>query len=371
MPVPTDAPNWLTSGRIPSLDGLRAVAVITVTLAHVLSAPGSPFPASWHIASRLGAVGVNVFFVISGFLITHLLLNELRKHGRVSLGGFYLRRSLRIIPAYLFLIAFGFVLTRADFLYIRDDAWIPLITYTFNLSPIWLAAAPAFGHCWSLCVEEHFYLLWPIALVILGRRLAPIFLFAAVVVAPAVRFLLVRIPNSPDADYFTPTRLDTFAIGCLLAYVAHGPRAWIAVRLVRGRGSLVAISAIFMVLVSVYYLSRSGVYVHGPKAMIDGMAICALLVAVTADPRCRVARVLNSRPLVAIGVLSYSLYLAQPFAFPQSHTPGWPLSWWWNVPLVVAYALVSYFLVEKPFLRLKDRLSRVKTTPRADVVSRS
>ena len=104
-------PLWLSSGRIPSLDGLRAVAILSVILCHIIGVPGSPLPESWVILRKLGPAGVDVFFVVSGFLITHLLLCEIRKTGRVSLKGFWLRRSLRILPGYLFLVAFMFTLS--------------------------------------------------------------------------------------------------------------------------------------------------------------------------------------------------------------------------------------------------------------------
>ena len=99
------------SSRIPSLDGLRAISIIAVTLAHWLPEIGTPLSESWKWVKLLGAPGVNIFFVISGFLITNLLLKELQKTGRISLSGFYIRRSLRIIPAYLFMLGIFAVLT--------------------------------------------------------------------------------------------------------------------------------------------------------------------------------------------------------------------------------------------------------------------
>src|SRR5438045_719534 len=99
--MPAAEPFWLRTSRIPSLDGLRAVSIVLVTFTHLIAAPGAPFPSSWRRSAGLGGtLGVDVFFVISGFLITHLLIREREHTNTVSLPGFYLRRSLRIFPAY-------------------------------------------------------------------------------------------------------------------------------------------------------------------------------------------------------------------------------------------------------------------------------
>lgn len=304
-------PDWM-AGRIPSLDGLRAISIILVTCAHVVPAAGTPFPASWHGIDRYGAVGVNVFFVISGFLITHLLFREIGSHGRISLGGFYSRRMYRILPAYLTLLATAAYLSTLGLAYVDPRGWLPALTFTWAIIPG--LDERTIGQVWSLSVEEHFYLIWPITLVILGRKHAPMALIAMILVAPALRFLIwEESPWGIDGDFFTPTRMDTIAVGCLLAYFAHSPRGReLSVR-IEGRGDALALAGIAGVLISKEVLSLSGKYILGPGPAIEATATSLVIFAMISDPRSILGRLLNSRPVVAIGVLSYSLYLGQTF----------------------------------------------------------
>lgn len=354
IPSPTHAGE--PPGRIPSLDGLRGVSIILVTIGHLIPAGGTPFPRSWHAVSGLARTGVDVFFVISGFLITHLLLREWSKTGTISLKGFYIRRCLRILPAYFVMIGVVYLLNRCGWVYVDPHAWIPALTYTFNMVPG--LDDRGIGHVWSLCVEEHFYLLWPFALVLLGRRHAPLFLIITILAAPAFRFFVwIHWRGTVAPELFTPACLDTISVGCLLAYLVHHPRYPGIARRLSGRGVWFAALGVLILLASVVLLSRSGKYSLGPKGVVEAGAIGLVLLAVTADSSGRLGAFLNARPVVAVGVLSYSLYLAQPFASASTFS-GWPLPWVWNLPLVCVYAVVSYWLVERPFLRLKDRYSR-------------
>lgn len=348
MPAP---PTY--SSRIPSLDGLRAVSIIAVTMAHWLPEIGSPLSEWWNWVKLLGAPGVNIFFVISGFLITNLLLKELEKTGRISLSGFYIRRTLRIIPAYLVMLAViaGLTLLAGHQLVARE--WIPALTYTSNLVP-W-PGVTGLGHIWSLCVEEHFYLAWPFMLVVVGCRRAPWALAVVLLVSPALRFMLSNRPGWPDIDYFTPTRLDTIVVGCLLAYYARSSWGKRAECWVQRHGDLLIIIGVALLVISVAILSRSGKYVLGPKALVEAVAVAAVIFGAVKAPHCVIGRLLNQRPFIVIGILSYSLYLAQPFTGVTSWS-GYPLSWWWGLPLTFGYALFSYFVVERTFLIWKDRL---------------
>jgi peptidoglycan/LPS O-acetylase OafA/YrhL len=344
-------PYWLRTSRIPSLDGIRAVSIILVTIAHLIPAPGSPFPSSWRSAAYLGALGVDVFFVISGFLITHLLIRERAKTNTVSLSGFYLRRSLRIFPAYFFFLAVVFVFNRAGWLLVARNTWLPALTYTYNLIP---GLSPlTIGHLWSLCVEEHFYLMWPVLFLALKRR-APLPLLFSFVLAVALRFVLwERFRAYVNIDLFTLTRIDTIAVGCLMAFIAHDPRGWPLLHKMRGRGDLIAVLSFLLVLASVFVFSRSGKYALGPKHLVEGVAIAVFVSALVNDPESVLGRWLNGRFLVTVGVMSYSLYLGQ---FLTNPVPPWPISWWLNIPLTIAYAWCSYRCVELPMLRIRDRI---------------
>lgn len=341
------------SSRIPSLDGLRAISIIAVTLAHWLPEVGTPLSESWNWVKLLGAPGVNIFFVISGFLITNLLLKELQKTGRISLSGFYIRRSLRIIPAYLFMLGIFAVLTVWSGQKLEVGKWVAALTYTSNLFPD--AVVKGLGHIWSLCVEEHFYLVWPFILVAFGARRAPWALGLILIISPVLRFLLLDRPGWLDTDYFTPTRLDTIVVGCLLTYFARSSVGKQAEVWVQGKGDVLIVLGFALLVLSVGVFSRSGKYALGPKALVEGVAVAVVIFAAVKAPNCLLGRLFNTRPFIVVGVLSYSLYLAQPFTGVTSWS-GYPLSWWWGMPLTVSYALLSYFLIERIFLIWKDKL---------------
>jgi peptidoglycan/LPS O-acetylase OafA/YrhL len=154
-----------SSRNIPSLDGMRAFSVLLVLVGHETSSVLGRLPIGLF---RNGALGVNVFFVISGFLITHLMLGELDATGWLSLKNFYIRRAFRIFPAYYAYLAVVGVLSLAHFYPVDWKSLLGAATYTLDYFPMplpWILA-----HSWSLCAEEHFYLLWPACIALVPRR---------------------------------------------------------------------------------------------------------------------------------------------------------------------------------------------------------
>jgi len=340
----------IPTGRIPSLDGLRAISIVSVTLSHWIVDPSCPI--DWPWARLLGGPGVNLFFVISGFLITHLLLREYEKTAGVSLRGFYLRRSLRILPAYVVFLSMIWWLCQIGMAQLDGRAWFLALTYTVNMVP----KPPAWiEHVWSLSVEEHFYLMWPVAVALLGPRRSVAALLAVVLAAPLLRYMIwTRTHNTyVNISFFTPTRIDTIAIGCLLAfYVRTDAAARVAERIKpRADAVLVGLAALLWAAFSV----RSGEYDLLLLRAIEAALMSAIVFVSVISPNSAIGRVLNCRPFVAVGVLSYSLYLWQPLTYPA--TDRWPLGPWQNLVLLAVVAVASYLLVERPFLRLKDRLA--------------
>jgi peptidoglycan/LPS O-acetylase OafA/YrhL len=358
--APLDAPPWLEGGRIPSLDGLRAVAILLVLLCH-WHFPHGGSSAVEKARGQAGDLGVQLFFVISGFLITTLMLREVRRTGRLDLRHFYLRRFLRIVPVYLAYLAVLALLQAAGPARLTGRHWLGLATYTVNF----LGAPPDTFHVWSLCVEEHFYLLWPLLLaafpVARCRRLA----LYGLVGAFALRWLALLLLRDPGfINRWTFTRLDDIAAGCLLAFLVHDP-VWRG-RLDRLVHSARGLALVLLVPVAAHAVSSSLV---GPR--LSSPALEALLVSLRSDvsaaafavflwaavtrPGSWGGRLLNYRAVVVIGVLSYSLYLWHPL-FVVSPSPlllSFPL----NFVCSFLVAGLSYVLIEKPFLSLKDRLS--------------
>ena len=352
-------------GRIPSLDGLRALSISLVLFAHL---SGTRFFPSFVAARRdLGNIGVRVFFVISGFLITTLLLQEIASRGRVSLKLFYLRRSLRIFPcAYVYLLVAA-VLSWLGVIALSSTDLLHAATYTVNYEMVrqWHII-----HLWSLSVEEQFYLIWPVLLYFLGARRGLWFAAGGLVAAPVARLLtwyyLPDLRWSIGTSF--QTNADALAAGCVLAGLRL--RLWASpgyLRFQRSAGFLIVPLAGVATGVLLSYEDGFAVLVsYGIGQSILHVSIALCIDRCVRDHTGMIGRVLNWRPMVFVGVLSYSLYLwQQPFLNRLSRLPvNWfPL----NLICVFAAALGSYYLIERPFLELRRRIERSLARPQAKV----
>ena len=344
-----------TSGsRIPSLDGIRAVAILLVLWAHTSGARGYPDWANvWTSNShyRLGGLGVRIFIVLSGFLITGLLLKERAATGTVSLGRFYYRRALRIMPAYLAYLAVIGLLVAAGFATLSRSDALHALTYTINYES---DRGRLVDHLWSLAVEEQFYLLWPAALMALSLAGSARAAVAVVVLAPLVRVVAVTLaPGSPQAAgaAFEATA-DSLAVGCLLALWRD--QLWESSstyrRIVLSRWCIPALFAVGMV---------AGVSVK--LGMLVGQSLISIAIALGIDRSVRrpygiAGRALNWRPVAAVGVGSYSLYLWQQLVVDAS--PGSTFPFPLNLALAGLLAWASYRWVEQTALRFRDTRTR-------------
>jgi peptidoglycan/LPS O-acetylase OafA/YrhL len=364
----------MRGGRIPSLDGVRAIAILLVLYAHS-SIPGHAQRILSAIKARSGFLGVQLFFVLSGFLITTLLLRELARTGRVSRSGFYLRRALRILPVYLLYLAVVAVLPCSENTRLSGFDWLTALTYTVNFHP---APIPlAISHVWSLSVEEHFYLLWPLIMAgctVAGSRRA---VLGCIVFCVGFRCLgLLVFPNAGGVlDIWTFSRMDDIAFGCLLALLAGDP-LW-RLRLDRAAASPLALAVIVAALLTSQVLGTRlvGLRLLSPEAFafvgslantVNACGIALLLWTAMTRSEGMIGRVLNSRLLSGIGTISYSLYLWHVvFCDPQRGLlSAFPV----NIVCMFASALLSYHLIEKQFLAFKDRLgtlqlARASSTP--------
>ena len=353
----TETPSWLAGGRVPCLDGLRALSIVLVLFSHLAPTADSPFPTVvQRLAPRFGSYGVDVFFVISGFLITLLLFREEKRTGRVSLRAFYERRAFRILPAYLAYLGFMLLLTLSGAVYLRPINWAAALTYTTNFLPHFGDESVWLGHTWSLSVEEHFYLLWPPSLVLLGSKRARSLLILLFATTPLIRGLIWGMHNDwLDIEKVTVARMDTIAAGCLLAYLVTQPRGLRWMSWLERRGTVVFLVAVMVVVASACLLSHSGKYVIFLKGTVESITIGIGILALVSCPRSSIARLLETKPMVLLGVLSYSIYIwQQPFLNPVGKL--WICRWPQNFMLAATTASVSYILIERPFLRIKDRI---------------
>jgi peptidoglycan/LPS O-acetylase OafA/YrhL len=321
------------------IQGLRAIAVLTVIASHA-SVPFMPG----------GFVGVDVFFVISGFLITTLLISEREKFGRISLPLFYARRALRIFPASFAYLGVVAGLAIAGRIALHPWDLVHAFTYTVNYATnrSWYV-----GHLWSLSVEEQFYLLWPFAFAATSRRHGLWIAVSMILLGPLARLgervLLVGSPYR-GLEMF-PMVADSLAAGCTLALLRGWleSQAWYT-RLFRPLPSAA-------LLVTVLVLNRfMGYTVDG----VFGQAIVNIAIAILVHRSvCRwkdgLGRFLNLKPVVFVGALSYSLYVWQQL-FLDRGSSSWHAAFPQNVALAACAALLSYAGLEQPLMALRHRL---------------
>lgn len=345
------------AGKIPSLDGFRAISILMVLWGHVSGTRGWPIafiPGHFGWLGDLGHLGVLVFFVISGFLITSLLMNEIEKTGAISLKNFYLRRVLRIFPASYTYILVLLIVTLFGWLPLTARDFAFAATYTVNYFPHhpWYIA-----HLWSLSVEEQFYLLWPLALLLLRERRGLWLAIAAIFIGPVVRvavteYVLHVNPASPLSDMsIFPAMCDFLATGCALALLRPWllTQAWY-LRLTASHWLWLAVPLVFLIN---HWNGYSAVMLFGSP--VQNVCIALLIESMTRHHHGLPGRILNWKPVAFLGVLSYSLYLwQQPFL--DRHSDAWISAFPQNVVLAFMAALLSYFVVEHAFLRLRGRL---------------
>ncbi len=302
--------------------------------------------------SAVGSLGVNVFFVLSGFLITMLLLRERAVSGRIDLRRFYVRRTQRIFPAfYIYLAIVGALCTFGTLAQIRpfDLAFDFLYLHNFGLGVgNWYV-----GQTWSLDIEEQFYLVWP-AIAILGWRFSTRFAIASIVAEPIVRtaayVLLPHVRGFLPISIFT--RADLLMFGCAAALLlTHGRAfgAWFSSDRAR---KLLAVECLALGVSLVLDARFRGVYTLTVGYAIDGALVSAILLTVVRQPACVFARFLGLGMLGWIGRISYSLYLWQQLFFTPfrgSILQRFPF----DLGAALLCGFASYLLIERRFLRKK------------------
>jgi peptidoglycan/LPS O-acetylase OafA/YrhL len=372
------APRAVTGRHLPSLNGLRAVAVLGVMAYHLQF--------SW---ASGGYLGVDLFFVLSGFLITSLLLEEWVATAAISLAGFWARRAKRLLPA-LFLVVAALALYvifngtfggpgangLIDLASLRGDA-ISTLLYVGNWHAIYahqsyfaqFSSPSPLQHTWSLAIEEQFYLVWPLVLLVLLRRAGASWRRIGLAVAVALGLAsagLMALLFHPGVDptrvyYGTDTRLFDLMAGATVAFLAAArpqPNE-------RARRILHVAGPIAAVVLGVFWVT-GGTAAGLPRDFMfeGGFLLCAVLAAVVvADARLVdqgvLGRVLATPPLHFLGTISYGIYLWHwpIFVYLNGARTGlseWPLDLV-RVGLTLAVATASFFLVEQPIRRAQFR----------------
>jgi peptidoglycan/LPS O-acetylase OafA/YrhL len=334
-----------TSTRIESLDGLRAISILLVLTSHSINAFGHDDPLV------LGSLGVRVFFVISGFLITGLLLQELNATDTIDLVKFYFRRTLRIFPPFYFFLLVMFVLALWGWVTLPLADLVPPLTYTTNYIAI---ESRKLAHSWSLAVEEQFYLLWPGVLLLFGKKRAFHLLCLVLIVSPVIRIVTYQMVYPFEPKWLAlgfQANLDALGAGCLLAFARQRLHASRFYRRVINSNLVLVLPAVVVVA------NLQGPHPH----LFDGLCIPVMnvLIAIIIDWAVlnhagRVGRILNSRLFMTIGVMSYSIYLwQQPFLTRSVSTIPQFL---FRIACILLVSSASYLIVERYSLQLRKRL---------------
>jgi peptidoglycan/LPS O-acetylase OafA/YrhL len=354
-------PTWLYQGRVPGLDGLRGLAILMVCAFHASWTTG--WPKAWTPVARSGDVGVDLFLAVSGFLITLLLVRSQRVTGKVNLPAFYWRRTWRIFPAYICYLLVICVLHYRSVTHIDPEEWLAVLTCTTNFlpNPHW-----TIGHFWSLSMEEQFYLLWPLALALVDRKKLLKAAVGCMFLLPLIRWGIWGFNWNLFFEMrgrHPITRLDALVVGCVVGLAVFLPAFRRSASLTTGKAYVLALLSMVVLLTSIPS-AGVGFYPSVFFRLIYALAATTLLWVAVSQKAPLFSWLLNCRVMLGLGAVSYSLYLwQQMFLFPGS--PKWFMHWPVNALFALACGTLSYFLVERPFLRLKQwKWARQDSNPR-------
>ena len=354
--------DFRATSYFPSLNGIRAICALLVIKLHVdWSVPGTPQILDF------GFLGVDMFFVISGFLIVTLLLRERDARGKFDLKQFYLRRTLRIFPIYYLLIGILVAISLASYGH-STKTWdlykwsFPVfLLYLQDFIPIFMGVL---YHTWSLSMEEQFYLVWPSVETFLRRAWVVPLLVALIVVNEACNFDVFKPALTAlygDEGWRRPIFLITFApilLGVLAAHAMHEPRTGRAIAAALGNRWMPPLFIALALLICQYTPTLRGV----PYACLH-LCFCLALLAMVINPRGVFSRVLQSRLLFWLGSISYGIYLYHTmviWAFERlCDARHWHPAPWLQFVVVavvaIAIAGLSFKYLETPIMRRRHR----------------
>jgi peptidoglycan/LPS O-acetylase OafA/YrhL len=348
--VVTRRPSPWSSEYLPTLDGWRAIAIVSVLLFHDRSHTLGPLSTSWFY--QYGYLGVDVFFAISGLLICTRLLNEEQSKGKINLRNFYIRRAFRILPSAIFFLLTLLILSRTIHLQVGLVEILASLFCVQNYSSIYrrfLTLAPFYtSHFWSLTVEEHFYFMLPALLVFVPRKWRIQSLLTL-----AIMIGLHRIRPESWHSFRTDIRVDALIIPAIIAILIRAPDV---------RDQLTRWVRFWPIVVLIIVILNTFESSSRATGLLVAWLMPFLILGTMLRPQSLFSRFLESTPMRYVGRLSYSLYLWQQlfvvahfiaYPSPIAKLQTWPL----NIVMAVACALFSHYVIERPFIRLGHYLA--------------
>lgn len=337
--------------RLLHIDGLRAIAVLLVVLGHVVDSNNGP--AVLGALRHAGNVGVRIFFVISGFVITRILINEVTATGSVSIRNFYERRARRILPALIFFLAVTGLLGYFEWITVDGKDFFRSIFFVMNYHHseprVW-----TLNHLWSLSAEEQFYLVWPliIGVTAIDKAFSRTILLITLTI-PIRAFMHFAF----DASGSAMTReiqaiVDSMACGGLLAMMLDKQYFTSKFKPHSLNGNLLLTASLSFVTISIatFFVSKPFYYIIGQSFTNFGITFFVAYLVIF--PESQVSKFLSLSPFVYIGTISYSLYLWQQ-VFLHHSTKLWLFSFPQNLIFLFICSLLSYHFIERYFLRSK------------------
>jgi len=362
---------------LPTLDGWRAIAIGLVLFAHGSESMQLVFQSDWlaHSATfkKLGLLGVQLFFGLSGFLITSKLIEEESRRGQVSLRAFYIRRAFRILPASVFFLIVVGMLALNGVLDVSLGRWLSTLLFAANYTQAehsWYL-----GHFWSLAVEEHFYFLWPAAFLLLKisrHRVAVVVVMALLIAVWRALDFRFQISGSSPAVFWgrTDIQADGILWGVLTALL-YG-NAVFKKRLQQWYAHPLGWPMLLAALLLIEALPSGNWKLDFALITLKALLIPLLILGTVVQNKRLTSRLLESAPLRLVGRLSYSLYLWQQFFLVWSDERVAGLAWVqvfpYNLIAVFVCASLSLLLIENPLIALGHRLVQRQTKVRTSRV---
>lgn len=353
------APNKTQLRRVNSFDGLRGIAIVLVIMGHAKK--------TIHIDSFLwdnlsifvsnSALGVRIFFVLSGYLITYSFIKEIKNTGFLNIRYFFVKRALHILPSFYCFLLVVFLLSWLVGWGITTEQFLFALGFLWNYAVLWYSQGSSegswfLGHLWALCVEAQYYLIWPFLFILLRPMHLQILLGFFILLAPFLRvaiYFLIPAQKGYLGIMFH-TAVDSILVGCLMAIIFSNPQkdSWIQRLQFRQLLWLMTVplllSPILETLINGYGISIGRTF--------DALCLGVVIVWLHGHPSSWLSDFLEIPILFFVGRISYSLYLWQQLFLTDLNVTVsgiFPV----NIAFCFLFGLISYYFVEKPFLSLK------------------